>query len=87
MNDRTRTAVAVGRVIADARKNRGLSQEQLAQKSDLHRTYISLLERGIKSPSVHSLILIAEALGVRAARLLESVESERSTSITVDDAT
>lgn len=86
MNDRTRTAVAFGRVIADARKNRGLSQEQLAQKASLHRTYISLLERGIRTPTVHSLILIAEALGVGAARLLESVEDERSTSASMDDA-
>ena len=80
MNERTRTAVAIGRVIADARKQRGLSQEQLALQADLHRTYISLLERGLKGPTVHSFILIADALGVSAATLLHAAETERSSS-------
>ena len=80
MNDRTRTAVAIGRVIAAARKQRSLSQEQLALEAGLHRTYISLVERGRKGLTLHSLILIADALGVGAAKLLHAVEAERSSS-------
>lgn len=66
----------LGRVIADARRNAGLSQEALAFRCDLHPTYISQLERGLKSPTVRALRAIAEALGTKAATLLSAAESE-----------
>ncbi|MFH1176482.1 MAG: helix-turn-helix transcriptional regulator [Acidobacteriota bacterium] len=48
----------------------GLSQEELGYRAGLHRTYISLVERGRKSPTVDSLGQIAVALGVEPAELL-----------------
>lgn len=45
-----------------------LSQEELAEKSDLDRTYISMLERDIKSPTLQTMIHICEALGVSLDR-------------------
>lgn len=50
------------------------SQESLAEVTSLHRTYISQLERGLKSPSVRVLYRIATALGVSMSILLEVVE-------------
>ncbi|MBD2183110.1 helix-turn-helix transcriptional regulator [Planktothrix sp. FACHB-1355] len=50
------------------------SQEHLAEVANLHRTYISQLERGLKSPSVRVLYQIATALGVTMSALLEAVE-------------
>lgn len=50
------------------------SQEHLAEVANLHRTYISQLERGLKSPSVRVLHQIATALGVTMSALLEAVE-------------
>lgn len=56
----------------------GWSQEYLAEVTGLHRTYISQLERGLKSPSVRVFSYIATALGVSMSELLESVEEALS---------
>lgn len=56
------------------RTARGWSQEYLAEATSLHRTYISQLERGLKSPSVRVLYRIATALGVSMSVLLKVVE-------------
>jgi len=53
---------------------KGWSQEYLAEVADLHRTYISQLERGLKSPSVRILYQITTALGITMSELLEIVE-------------
>lgn len=66
----------LGRVIADARRSAELSQEALAFRCKLHPTYISQLERGLKSPTVRALRAIAEALGTKASKLLIHAESE-----------
>ncbi len=66
----------LGRVIADARRSAGLSQEALAFRCNLHPTYISQLERGLKSPTIRALRAIAEALGTRASHLLLAAETD-----------
>jgi transcriptional regulator with XRE-family HTH domain len=66
----------LGRVIADARKSAGLSQEALAFRCKLHPTYISQLERGLKSPTIRVLRAIAAALETKTSSLLLRVESE-----------
>ncbi|GAC1458410.1 MAG: hypothetical protein NVS2B14_03800 [Chamaesiphon sp.] len=50
------------------------SQEYLAEVTSLHRTYVSQLERGLKSPSIRVLYRIATALGISMGTLLEIVE-------------
>lgn len=65
----------LGIVIAETRRAAGLSQEALAFACKLHPTYISQLERGIKSPTVCVVRLIAHALGTEASSLLRSAES------------
>jgi transcriptional regulator with XRE-family HTH domain len=65
----------LGRVIAQKRKDAGISQEALAFRCKLHPTYISQLERGLKSPTVRVLRLIAEALGTPASALLHAAEN------------
>lgn len=65
---------AFGRVIQELRRERGLSQEQLGFESDLHRTYISLLERGKKSPTLATLLQLASALETRASEIVRKVE-------------
>ena len=51
-------------LLRELRQQAGLSQEALADKAGLHRTYISQLERGLKSPTVDVLDALARALGV-----------------------
>lgn len=64
----------LGRVIAERRRNAGLSQEALAFRCKLHPTYISQLERGLKSPTVRALRAIAEAVGTTGSGLLRETE-------------
>jgi transcriptional regulator with XRE-family HTH domain len=64
-----------GRVLQQLRRERGLSQERLAEESGCHRTYISLLERGRYSPSLTMLFQLASALNVTPSLLLTRVEA------------
>ena len=54
------------------RQAAGLSQETLAERSGLHRTYISSLERGHRNVGLDNILRLAAALGVRPSELLES---------------
>lgn len=67
---------AFGRVLRDLRKAAGLSQEALWEASDRHRNYVSLLEGGKNSPSLRTLFVLADALGVRASEMVARVEEE-----------
>jgi len=68
----------LGEEIRKVRLKAGLSQESLADKSGLHRTYISLLERNKKSPTLETLFHICQALGVSTAGLIKKVEAKRN---------
>ncbi len=56
----------------------GLSQEELADRAGLHRTYISMVERGVRNITVVVLDRIARALGVRGSVILSEVERHRA---------
>jgi transcriptional regulator with XRE-family HTH domain len=62
--------VKLGEKIKKIRKEKELSQEQLATKSKLHRTYISDIERGDRNVSIRNIEKIAKALGVTISDLL-----------------
>ena len=53
------------------RAERGLSQEELAERSGLHRTYISGVERGVRNPTLTVIDKIATAFNVRLAELVD----------------
>jgi len=67
-----------GRVVRKHRREKGLSQEELADRCGLHRTYISEIERGLKAASLLSLMRIAGALDVPAYLLIKETESSGS---------
>jgi len=68
---------AFGEALRRFRTGADLTQEALAARCDLHATYISQLERGLKSPSLVTLVALAEALGVQASELVRVVEGLR----------
>ena len=65
----------VGNNVRRFREERNWSQEELAFEADIHRTYISGVERGIRNPTVMVLAVIASALGVAPAALLEGTRA------------
>lgn len=66
---------AFGSVLQHIRQERGLSQESLGFESGYHRTYISILERGQKSPSLQTIFNLSKALRIEPAELIQLVES------------
>ena len=72
--ERTRRNQAFGDVVRQRRLKAGLSQETLALECDLHPTYISMLERGVRQPSLETIFRLAGCLGMRPARLVAAVE-------------
>lgn len=64
----------LGLEIQRRRIEKGWSQEYLAEVTGLHRTYISQLERGLKSPSVRVMNHITNALGLKISDFFRAVE-------------
>jgi len=70
--------VLFGKVVGDLRRRRGISQEELGFQAGVHRTYISQIERGIKSPTLNVILRLAKALHKPASGLIASVEKKMS---------
>jgi transcriptional regulator with XRE-family HTH domain len=66
---------AVGRVVQQKRASLGLSQEQLARRARLHRTYVCDLEHGSRSVSLITLFKLAEALETEPISLVEAAQT------------
>jgi transcriptional regulator with XRE-family HTH domain len=64
----------VGSNVRRIRRELGISQEELAFRSELHRTYISGVERGIRNPTIIVLGRIADALDVAPGDLLSATK-------------
>ena len=64
--------VTFGAAVRKLRQAIGISQEQLAEKTGIHRTYIGGIERGERNPTLLMIHRIAEALEVTPASLLET---------------
>jgi len=58
-----------GKRLRELRKQKGFSQEALADKASLHRTYIGAIERGEQNISLDNIGKVAKALGVQIADL------------------
>lgn len=74
MPPRKTPEAAFGAVLRELRLAAELSQEALAHECGRHRTYISLLERGLNSPSLGTLFVLASALGTTPSEILRRVE-------------
>ena len=73
--------MSIAKIIGDRirayRNQKGWSQEYLAEKADVHHTYIGQLERGEKNATIESISKIAGTLGVSLSRLFENISIEQ----------
>jgi DNA-binding XRE family transcriptional regulator len=69
-----------GQVVREVRLKVGISQEELADRAGLHRTYVSLLERGKRNPSLNVIQALAAALGTTMTFLVSEVEARQGQS-------
>jgi transcriptional regulator with XRE-family HTH domain len=73
MSNRHHTLTRFGLNVRRRREAAGLSQEALAEKADLDRTYISGIERGTRNPTILSAARVAAALKTSLAQLFNGV--------------
>lgn len=65
---------AFGTVVRELREQQGLSQQALADYSELDRTYISDLERGLYYPTLNTIYKLAEILKIKPHELIHKVD-------------
>jgi transcriptional regulator with XRE-family HTH domain len=63
-----------GEYVRTLRKAKGISQEELAELSGLHRNYIGGIERGERNLALLNIIRLAKALGVSPSELLKGID-------------
>lgn len=64
-----------GLALREARLEAGLSQEELSFRADVHTNYVSLLERGRKSPTLGVIVRLAEALSLEPEALVAAMSA------------
>ncbi len=69
MNGNAAILQDLGQRIRDERRQRGLTQGDLANALDVSVAYVSLIERGCRNPPYTTVVAIADALGVQAPRM------------------
>lgn len=67
----------VGLNVQRLRRSAGLTQEECAHRAEMHQTYLSGVERGVRNPTVVVLDRLAKALGVEADELLRKPSKSR----------
>ena len=67
-------AAVVGKVIADMRKKKGISQEVLSGLAVIGRTHLSAIERGERKPTLETLYRISLALNMKMSDIVKEIE-------------
>jgi transcriptional regulator with XRE-family HTH domain len=65
--------VKFGRRVSNLRRSKGLSQEGLAERAELHRNYVGGIERGERNVGLRNIVRLARALGVTTSELLKGL--------------
>jgi len=65
---------AFGQAVREAREGLGWSQEDLGFEAELDRTYVSGIERGVRNPTLRTVLLLANALKVPPSELIKAAE-------------
>ncbi len=70
---KTELSLNFGKIIREFRKEKGISQEELAFRSNLHRTYIGMIERGEKNITLENIEKLSKGLDVSMKLIFEKL--------------
>lgn len=76
MKSQSTYVAAFARVLRRKRSEQALTQSVLSEMAGIDRTYVSMLERGVKSPTLDVMVSIAEALHISFVELTIAVQAE-----------
>ena len=68
--------VLVGKVIAQFRQKRGLTQDVVSGLADLGRSHLSAIERGERKPTLETFFRISSAMNLKASEILAEIERQ-----------
>ena len=74
MKDNQLSSHIVGKVIADIRQKKGLTQEVMSGLANIGRTHLSAIERGERKPTLETIWRIAQALDMHPSELVRKIE-------------
>jgi transcriptional regulator with XRE-family HTH domain len=72
--DKTPALLRLGAAVRARRRALGLSQEGLAERADIHMTYVGMVERGERNPTYTNVLRIARGLGCTMSALVEGLD-------------
>ncbi len=78
LKERSRLSEALARAIKRHRSRQRLSQEALAEAAGVHHTYVGLVERGERNPTIDVAERLARALGVKLSTLIAEAERRKT---------
>ena len=73
--DTNEISLICGEVIKKYRQQIGISQEELAHRAGVDRTFVSRLERGIRQPTITTVIQLSRGLEISAEELVREIDS------------
>lgn len=77
-DERADVLIAFGARVRDRRTALGLSQEALAERAHLHRTYVGSLERGERNVALVNIVRLATALEIATADLVDGIPTSKT---------
>ena len=79
--------IKAGNVLRNLRTKRKLSQEETAYRAKLDRTFISMLERDIKQPTLTTIFSLAKAFEMKPSELVREIENDDEIKLCIDEDT
>lgn len=76
MSDSMLDALIVGKVIANFRKSKNMSQEVLSGLANIGRTHLTAIENGKRKPTLETLYRISSALDIKMSDIVKEIENE-----------
>ena len=73
MKEKSEILILFGKKVREIRKDRGMSQEELAYKANLHRTYIGMIERAEKNITLANINKLANAFDISIKELMDLI--------------